>query len=190
MAGWQRSQGHNHGLWTLPGHIFPQIPYIRWILILPKFYITQRALKFKVFQSYHCFPHWPWQPYLSTFFSRDADADTELLCLAYALVQFSARAFCSISLCFSHYNFVHAELLAELLAASELIQCDNLSIRACLADEHHIDQPDNRGEFRLYPLPTTSIWYITASWRTYALLPWDHYCQLHMEDAIEHDQLP
>ena len=67
------------------------------------------------------------------------DTDTELLCLAYALVQFPARAFRSISLCFSHYNFVHAELLAELLAALELIQCDNLSIRACLADEHHID---------------------------------------------------
>ena len=102
-------------------------------------FISLKGLsKFKVFRSYHCFPHQPWWPYLSTFFSRDADADTELSCLAYALAQFPARAFHSISLCFSHYNFVHAELLAELLAALELIQCDNLSIRACLADELHI----------------------------------------------------
>ena len=122
-----------------------------WDIFFPKYltcnefsscqsFISLKGLsKFKVFQSYHCFPHQPWWPYLSTFFSRDADADTELSCLAYALAQFPARAFHSISLCFSHYNFVHAELLAELLAALELIQCGNLSIRACFADEHHID---------------------------------------------------
>ena len=103
-------------------------------------FISLKGLsKFRVFQPYHRFPHQPWWPYLCAFFSRDADVDTELLYLAYALAQFPARAFRSILLCFSHYNFVHAEPLTELLAALELIQCDNLSIRACLADKHYID---------------------------------------------------
>ena len=103
-------------------------------------FISLKGLsKFKVFRSYHRFPHRPWRPHLSAFFSRDADADTELLCLAYALAWFPARAFRSISLCFSRYNLVHTEPLLELLAALELIQCDNLSITACLTHEHHID---------------------------------------------------
>ena len=103
-------------------------------------FISLKGLsKFKVFRSYHRFPHRPWRPHLFAFFSRDADADTELLCLAYALAWFPARAFRSISLCFSRYNLVHTEPLLELLAALELIQCDNLSITACLTHEHHID---------------------------------------------------
>jgi hypothetical protein len=51
--------------------------------------------KFRVFKSYHCFPHLPLQAYLSAHFSMDADTDAEISCLAYALVQFPTRAFCS-----------------------------------------------------------------------------------------------
>ena len=94
-------------------------------------------MNFRAFRSYHCFPHRPQWAHLSTFFSRDADADTESSCLAYALAQLPARAFRSISICFSHYNPVHAEPLTELLAALVLIQCANLTITACLMGKHH-----------------------------------------------------
>jgi hypothetical protein len=91
---------------------------------------------FRVFRSYHRFPHIP-RALLSADFSRDADADTELSCLAYALEQFPARAFRSISLCFSRP--IHAEPLTELLSALVRIQCANLSINTTLTGEHHID---------------------------------------------------
>ena len=100
-------------------------------------FISLKGLSnFKVFRSYHRFPHRPWRAHLSAFFSRDADADSELSCLAYALAQFPARAFRSISLCFSRYNLVHTEPLIELLTALVPIQCTNLTITACLAGEH------------------------------------------------------
>src|ERR1700735_2768801 len=103
-------------------------------------FISLKGLsKFRVFQSYHRFPHRPWRLSLSVCFSRDVDADTELSCLAYALAQFPARAFRSISLCFTRYNLVHAERLTKLLAALVLVQCENLSITACLMGERHID---------------------------------------------------
>jgi hypothetical protein len=103
-------------------------------------FISLKGLSnFRAFKSYHRFPHRPRQAYLSAFFSRDADADTELSCLAYALAQFPARAFRSISLYFSRYNLVHAEPLNELLAALVPIQCKTLIINACLPGEHHID---------------------------------------------------
>jgi hypothetical protein len=90
---------------------------------------------FRVFRSYHRFPHQPWRPHLSAYFSRDADADAELSCLAYALAQFPAGAFRSISLCFSRYNLVHAEPLTELLAALVPIQCANLTITGRLTSD-------------------------------------------------------
>jgi hypothetical protein len=103
-------------------------------------YISLKGLSnFRAFRSYHRFPYRPRRAHLSAFFSRDGDTDTELLCLAYALAQFPAGAFRTISLCFSRYNLVHAKPLNELLAALVLIQCENLSIMACLTGEHHID---------------------------------------------------
>src|SRR5271156_667964 len=71
-----------------------------------KAFISLKGLsKFQAFKSYHCFPHPPRQPaYLSAIFSRDADIDAELSCLAYGLAQFPARAFHSISLYLSRYN--------------------------------------------------------------------------------------
>ena len=69
----------------------------------------------------------------------DANTDTELSCLAYALVQFPARAFSSILLCFSHYTVIYAQLLSKLLAALALIQCDNLAIHTCLTADQYID---------------------------------------------------
>ena len=101
-------------------------------------FISLKGLpNFRVFRSYHRFPHRPRQVHLSAFFSRDADA--ELLCLAYALAQFPARAFHASSLCFSRYNLIHTESLIKLLAALVPIQCGNLTITACLTDEHQID---------------------------------------------------
>lgn len=89
---------------------------------------------FKVFRSYHRFPSRPWRAHLSAVFSRDADANTELSYLAYALAQFPARAFRSISLRFSRFTLIHADPLTELLAALVAIQCANLTITA-----YHID---------------------------------------------------
>jgi hypothetical protein len=51
----------------------------------------------------------------------------------------STRALCSISLCFPHYNLVHAELLNKLLVALVLIQCENLTITTSPRGKHHID---------------------------------------------------
>jgi hypothetical protein len=103
-------------------------------------FISLKGLSnFRVFRSYHRFPRRPRQAYLSAFFSRDADTDAELFCLAYALAQFPARTFRTISLCFSRYNLVHAKPLNELLASLVRIQCENLNITACLTGEHHID---------------------------------------------------
>ena len=168
------------------------------------FISLQGLSNFRVFWSYHHFSHWPWQPYLSAYFSRGADADTELLCLAYALAQFPARAFRSISLCFSRYNLVHAETLTDLLAALVPIQCANLTITTSHRRASHwcsyattvyphgleLDQPDDRGKFKLYPLLTTPVWCITASWRSYASLPRGHFHHSSVEDAIEHNYLP
>jgi hypothetical protein len=102
-------------------------------------FISLKGLSdFRVFRSYHRFPHRP-RAHLSAHFSRDADADTEISCLVYALAQFPARAFRSISLRFSRYNVIHATPLTELLAALVPIQCSNLTITACLTGEQHID---------------------------------------------------
>ena len=121
-----------------------------WDIFFPKYlrhnkfsprrsFISLNGLSnFRAFRSYHCLPHWPWH-HLSAFFSRGADTDTELRCLAYALAQLPARAFCSILLCFSCYNLVRTELLTKLLAALVPIQCANLIITACLTAEHPID---------------------------------------------------
>ena len=108
-----------------------------------------------VFKSYHCFLHPPQQAYLSTFFGMDANTDTELLCLAYALVQFPARAFGSISLCFSHYTVIHAQLLNKLLVALAPIQCENLAIHACLTANQYIDGI-------MPPAYTPIIWNLTS----------------------------
>ena len=117
---------------------FPK--YLRCNKFSHQSFISLQGLSsFRVFRSYHRFPHRPWWPYLSTYFSRGADADTELSCLAYALAQFPARAFRSISLCFSRYNLVHTEPLTDLLAALVPIQCPNLTIMGRLTGEHHID---------------------------------------------------
>src|SRR5208282_3856084 len=96
--------------------------------------------KFRAFKSYHRFPHPPRYAYLSAVFSRE-DTDAELSCLAYALAQFPARTFRSISLYFTHYNLVHAAPLNEFLAALVLIQCKNLFIMALLPGVHCIDVP-------------------------------------------------
>jgi hypothetical protein len=121
-------------------------------------FISLKGLSnFRVFRSYHRFPHRPhrpWRAHLSAFFSRDADTDAELLCLAYALAQFPAGAFRAISLCFSHYNLVHAKPLNELLAALVPIQCENLTITACLTGEHHID-------VLMPPVDTPMAWNLT-----------------------------
>ena len=116
---------------------FPQ--YLRRNNLSPRqVFISLKGLSnFRAFRSYHRFPHRPRRAHLSTFFSRDADADTEISCLAYALAQLPARTFRSISLCFSRYNPIHAEPLTELLAALVPIQCANLTITACLTGEHH-----------------------------------------------------
>ena len=103
-------------------------------------FISLKGLSsFRAFRSYHRFPHRPWQAHLSAFFSSDADTISELLCLAYALVQFPARAFRTISLCFSRNNLVHAKPLNELLAALVPIQCENLMFTTFLTGEYHID---------------------------------------------------
>ena len=93
---------------------------------------------YRVFKSYHHFLHPPWQAYLSAFFSMDANTDTELSCLAYALVQFPARAFGSISLCFSHYTVIHAQPLNKLLAALRTLHSPTCSARtpSCLCGVH------------------------------------------------------
>jgi len=96
--------------------------------------------KFRAFKSYHRFPHPPRYAYLSAVFSRE-DTDAELSCLAYALAQFPARTFRSISLYFTRYNLVHAEPLNEFLAALVPIQCKNLFIMALLPGVHRIDVP-------------------------------------------------
>jgi hypothetical protein len=102
-------------------------------------YVSVKGLSnFRVFKSYHRFPHRPRHAYyLSAFFSGDADA--ELSCLVYALAQLPATAFHSISLYFSPHNIVHDEPLNELLEALVAIQCKNLVIMACLPGEHHVD---------------------------------------------------
>ena len=103
-------------------------------------FISLKGLSsFRVFRSYHRFSHRPWWAHLSTFFSRDADLDTELSCLSYALAQFPARAFRSILLCFSRYNLVDTEPLTKLLAALVPIQCTNLTITACLIGDFYTD---------------------------------------------------
>ena len=103
-------------------------------------FISLKGLSnFRIFRSYHRFPHRPRRVTLSAVFSRDADADTEISCLAYALAQFPATAFRSISLCFPRYSLIHAEPLTELLAALVRVQCANLTIMACLTGEHHVD---------------------------------------------------
>jgi hypothetical protein len=103
-------------------------------------FISLKGLSdFRVFRSYHRFPHRPCRAHLSAYFSRDGDADAEILCLAYALAQFPARTFRSISLRLSRYNLIHPEPLTELLAALAPIQCSNLTITACLTGEHHVD---------------------------------------------------
>ena len=105
-----------------------------------QYFISLKGLSnFKVFRSYHRFPRRPRRATLSAVFSRDADADTELSCLSYALSQFPATSFRSISLCFSRYSPIHAEPLTELLAALVRVQCASLTIMACLTDKHHID---------------------------------------------------
>src|SRR5882762_1762303 len=102
-------------------------------------FISLKGLKnFRGFRSFHRFPHRR-RTHLSALFSRDADADTELSCLAYALAQLPVRSFRSISLCFSRYNLIDAEPLTELFAALVPIQCANLTITACLTGEHHLD---------------------------------------------------
>lgn len=133
---------------------FPE--YLRRNRFSPRqVYISLKGLSnFRVFRSYHRFPHRPWRAHLSAHFSRDAEADTEMLCLAYALSQFPAKAFRSISLHFSHYNLVCAEPLTELLAALVPIQCANLTISACLTGEHHID-------VLMPPLYTPMAWNLT-----------------------------
>ena len=119
-------------------------------------FISLRGLsRFKVFRSYHRFPHRPWRAHLSAFFSRDADTGTELLCLAYALAQFPARAFRSISLHFSRYNLVCTEPLTELLAALVPIQSANLTITACPTNKHHID-------ILMPPVHTPMAWNLTS----------------------------
>ena len=101
-------------------------------------FISLKGLSdFRVFRSYHRFSHLPWRAYLFAHFSRDVDADTEISCLAYALAQFPARTFRSISLRFSCCNLIHAEPLTKLLAALEPIQCSNLTITSRLTGEHH-----------------------------------------------------
>jgi hypothetical protein len=118
-------------------------------------FISLRGLSdFRVFRSYHRFPYRPWRAHLSAFFSRDADADIELSCLAYALAQFPARPFRSISLYFSRYNLVHTKSLIELLAALVPIQCANLTITACLTDEHHLN-------VLMPPVHTPMVWNLT-----------------------------
>ena len=92
---------------------------------------------FRAFRSYHRFPHRT-RAILSAEFSRDADADTEFSCLAYALAQFPAKTFRCISLYFRRHP-IHAEPLTELLSALVRIQCSNLSINASYTGEHHID---------------------------------------------------
>jgi hypothetical protein len=117
-------------------------------------FISLKGLSnFRAFRSYHRFPHRPWR-ILSVFFSRDADADTELSCLAYALAQFPARAFRSISLCFPRYNLVRTEPLTELLAALVPIQCPNLTITASLTGKHDID-------VHMPPVYTPMAWNLT-----------------------------
>ena len=168
-------------------------------------FISLKGLSsFRAFRSYHRFPHRPWQAHLSAFFSSDADTISELLCLAYALVQFPARAFRTISLCFSRNNLVHAKPLNELLAALVPIQCENLMFTTFLTGEYHIDvlmpPVDTHTTWNLtnlmiegtkqYPLPTTSIWCIAVSRRTYTLLLPGHFHQLPVEDVTEDDYLP
>ena len=117
-------------------------------------FISLKGLSnFRAFRSYHRLPHRPWR-ILSAFFSRDADADTELSCLAYALAQFPARAFRSISLCFPRYNLVRTEPLTELLTALVPIQCPNLTITASLTGKHDID-------VHMPPVYTPMAWNLT-----------------------------
>ena len=115
--------------------------YLRRNKLSPgKGFISLKGLSnFRAFRSYHRFPLRPSQAHLFAIFSRDADTDAEVLCLAYALAQFPARAFRAISLCFSRYNLVHTKPLNELLAALVPTQCENLVITAHLTGEHHTD---------------------------------------------------
>ena len=84
----------------------------------------------------------------------DADTDTELSCLAYALAQFPASAFGSILLCFSHYALIHAQLLNELLSALAPVQCEHLAINACLTANQFID-------VIMPPVYTPMVWNLT-----------------------------
>lgn len=119
-------------------------------------FISLKGLSnFRVFRSFHRFPRRPQRAHLSAFFSRDADADAdaELLCLAYALAQLPAGAFHAISLCFPHYNLVHAKPLNDLLATLVQIQCENLNV-SCITGEHHID-------VLMPPVDTPTAWNLT-----------------------------
>jgi hypothetical protein len=118
---------------------FPQ--YLRRNNFPPRqrFISLKGISNFKIFRSYHRLPHRSCQAHLSAIFSKDGDADTELSCLAYALAQFPARAFRSISLCFFRYNLLHTEPLNELLAALVPIQCPNLTITAWVTGGHNMD---------------------------------------------------
>ena len=134
----------------------------------------------------------------------DANTDTELSCLAYALVQFPARAFSSISLCFSLHCYSH--LTTQQIIASFGTDSMWKPCYLCLSHSQpvhwwyyatsiyphglELDQSDDRGQFKLYPLLTTSVWCISASWRTYALLLPGHFHHFPVEDAIEYNYLP
>ena len=112
-----------------------------------------RTLEFSdLFIAFHVDHGGPTSP---LFFSRDADADAdaELLCLAYALAQLPAGAFHAISLCFPHYNLVHAKPLNDLLATLVQIQCKNLNV-SCITGEHHID-------VLMSPVDTPMAWNLT-----------------------------
>ena len=118
-------------------------------------FISLKGLSsYQVFKSYHCFPHPPWQAYLSAFFGINANTDTELSCLAYALAQFPARAFSSISLYFSHYALIYTQPLNKLLAALAPIQCKNLAIDACFTADQYID-------VIMPPVYTPMVWNLT-----------------------------
>ena len=119
-------------------------------------FISLKGLSsYRVFKSYHYFLHPPWQAYLSAFFGMDANTDTQLSCLAYALAQFPARAFGSISLCFPHYTVIHTQPLNESLAALAPIQCENLAIHTCLTANQYIDGI-------IPPVYTPTVWNLTS----------------------------
>ena len=124
------------------------------------------------------------------FFGMDANTDTELSCLAYALVQFPARAFGSISLCFSHYtvSFGTNSMWKPCYSCLSHSRPVHWWYYATSIYPHglELDQPDDRRQFKLYPPPTTSVWCISTSWRTYASLLPGHFHHFPVKDAIEY----